>query len=267
MKTKSEEDLVIIQKVLEESQRLKGQIEEYGAKFNLFDGELSGRNDLFSKFADKNRDFDSKSQESWGEIQRLLSRSREVLGEATVSGLSDRYKAEMNSISRRLLWVQVTFYLSLVFVLVSGGAAFGFFPWLESMGITRVREMPAATSTDWGPLLVYWLSNSFGKLILLTPAFLMVVFTLKRQSELARLQSEYTFKYTVAASLAGFKTEAPTHAEAIVAAAFKEMLYNPMEKFSAGPQKDTSISWLERLLTPHIKKVFDKVVEEEKEKK
>jgi hypothetical protein len=76
------------------------------------------------------------------------------------------------------------------------------------------------------------------------------------------MKAHYTYKFTVAASLPGFKVEAPTYAEAITAAAFQELLFNPGE--TVGRPEDetgekTGNTFLERLIEPAVKNLMNKM--------
>lgn len=75
-------------------------------------------------------------------------------------------------------------------------------------------------------------------------------------------KAQYTYKYTVAASLPGFKLEAPTYAEAITASAFKELLFNPAESVGLPEEANKEgNTFLQRLIEPAVKRILDKMGE------
>lgn len=83
-----------------------------------------------------------------------------------------------------------------------------------------------------------------------------------QSSAAASVSNLYTYKYTVAASLPGFKVESPTYAEGITAAAFQELLKNPIDMdFSKGKHAKEGTTFLERLIEPVVKKTIDKMMD------
>ena len=98
---------------------------------------------------------------------------------------------------------------------------------------------------------------------LLAPLTLLI-FAARRYTEIFRMKELYTYKYTVAASLPGFKLEAPDYAQAITASAFKELLFNP--GIAAGkPEDDTTENkgntFLQRLIEPVVQRAMNKMGE------
>lgn len=196
------------------------------------------------------------------EIDRLLARSREVLGEATVSGLSESFAREMKATGKQLRRIQVLFYFSVACLLVAAGIVLNAFPWLENF-VHIVRFEPPANADPFA-VAVFYLGNFVSKLTFLLPPLILLIFAGRRYTELFRLKTQYTYKYTVASSLPGFKIEAPNYADAITASAFKELLFNPGENVGAPEAKsDTKDgnTFLQRLIEPVVKKAMDKMGE------
>jgi hypothetical protein len=194
------------------------------------------------------------------EVDRLLGRSREVLGEATVSGLSESFAREMKATGRQLKWMQFLFYFSVICLLLAAGIVLNAFPWLEQW-VHSVRFVPPANAEPIA-IAVLYLANFISKLTFLLPPLILLLFAGRRYTELFRLKTQYTYKYTIAASLPGFKIEAPEYADAITASAFKELLFNPGENASApedGSDNKGGNTFLQRLLEPMIKKAMDKM--------
>jgi hypothetical protein len=90
-----------------------------------------------------------------------------------------------------------------------------------------------------------------------------MLFAGRRYTEVFRLKTQYTYKYAVAASLPGFKIEAPNFADAITALAFKELLFNPGERVDAPEDKSNEASggstFIQRLIEPIVKRAMDKI--------
>jgi hypothetical protein len=194
------------------------------------------------------------------EMDRLLERSRDILGEATVSGLSESFAREMKTTGNQLQRIQVLFYFSIAFLLAAAGIVLDAFPWLSGWVHTTRIEPP--TNADSIAVALFYLGNFVSKLTFLLPPLILLFFAARRYTELFRLKTHYTYKYTVAASLPGFKIEAPAYADAITASAFKELLFNPGERVEAPedrPDGKGRYTFLQRLIEPAVRRAIDKM--------
>ena len=195
------------------------------------------------------------------EVDRLLARSREVLGEATVSGLSDSFAREMKATGIQLRWIRILFYFSVASLAAAAGIVLNAFPWLE--GYVHVVKFEPPANADPIAIGVFYLGNFVSKLTFLLPPLILMLFAGRRYTEVFRLKTQYTYKYAVAASLPGFKIEAPNFADAITALAFKELLFNPGEKVDAPEDKSSEASggstFIQRLIEPIVKRAMDKL--------
>jgi hypothetical protein len=194
------------------------------------------------------------------ETDRLLGRSREVLGEATVSGLSESFAREMKATGKQLRRIQFLFYFSIVCLLAAAGIVLNAFPWIDGwVHVVKFEPPPGAEPIT---LAVLYLGNFVSKLTFLLAPFILLIFAGRRYTELFRLKTQYTYKYTIAASLPGFKIEAPSYAEAITASAFKELLFNPGENVDAPEDrfdKRGGNTFIQRLIEPVVKRAMDKM--------
>jgi len=195
------------------------------------------------------------------EIDRLLARSREVLGEATVSGLSESFAREMKATGTQLRWIRILFYFSVAGLAAAAGVVLNAFPWLE--GYVHIVRFEPPANADPMAIGIFYLGNFVSKLTFLLPPLILMLFAGRRYTEVFRLKTQYTYKYAVAASLPGFKIEAPNFADAITALAFKELLFNPGEKVDAPEDKSSEASggstFIQRLIEPIVKRAMDKI--------
>lgn len=254
--------LETIKKILSEATTLKGEVSTYDSAFEDFDKALDTRNTEFAAGTDRWEKLTKKLGASEEDLNRIISRAREVLGEATVSGLSDRFAKEAKSLGGRMIVAQILFFLGIALFVVCSGAILDIFPWLHTLEIVGpYTPPPAPTGNDPWLAAFAFLGGLVGKLIFLLPSLFLIAFSAKWYAALFRLRTHYSYKYTVAASLPGFKAEAATYAEAITASAFKELLFNPAEQ--QGREADASEvgnSWLQRLVEPSVRRAIDKMM-------
>jgi hypothetical protein len=225
-------------------------------------GEKTGAHDHL--LAESRADYEkivSDFEVAQKEVDRLLARSREVLGEATVSGLSESFAREMKATEKQLGWIRILFYFSVLSLAVTAAVALNAFPWLEPY--VRVVRFEPPTNADPMAVALFYLGNFVNKLTLLLPPFILMLFAGRRYTEVFRLKTQYTYKYAVAASLPGFKVEAPNFADAITALAFKELLFNPADRVDAPEDKSSDASggntFIQRLIEPIVKKAMDRM--------
>lgn len=279
-KTKAETLVAATTAINEAGVALKASIDAYQGTFNKFQADLDektatfgkGKADLDKLLTDAKAEQDKLLAEKkaahekltsdigaeQAEINRLLARSREVLGEATVSGLSDGFAREMKATRNQLRWIQLLFYFSVACLVVAAGIILNAFPWMEKW-VHIVRFEPPANAQPTAVALFY-LGNFVTKLTFLLPPLILLLFAGRRYTELFRLKTQYTYKYAVAASLPGFKVEAPNYADAITALAFKELLFNPGDRVNAPEDKsEGGNTFIQKLIEPIVKKAMDKI--------
>lgn len=260
-KTKAEALIAAVTAINGTAEKLKGDVSAYQESFNKFQAQLDERSADFVKGKEQQERLLSDVAATQKEIQRLLDRSRQVLGEATVAGLSESFAREMKAAGRQLFRTQLLYFFSIALLLFSAGVVLNGFPWLEERGWVRLVRWEPPVGADAFTHWLFQFGNLTAKLIFVAPALLLLAFAARRYSEVFRLKSQYTHKYTVAASLTGFKVEAPIYAEAITAAAFKELLSNPgegIQKSREGSKKEGN-SVLQNVLEPVIKRTIEKM--------
>jgi len=262
--------------------KLKETVDAYNKTFAIFQNDLNARNQDFEKaktdLAAFFRDSEQKRDDLLGlqtsryteltesiaakerEIEEILKRSRAVLGEATVSGLSDSFAKEMTEARDQLWWIQVLFFASVIFLLFGAAIVLDAFPWLSDL--IHIAKIESPASGEPLAVAVYLLANFLRTLTFLLAPLVLMIYAARRYTELFRMKAHYTYKYTVAASLPGFKLEAPKYAEEITASAFEQLLFNPGDSVGKPEEaSDKGNTFVQRLLEPIIKKAMDKMGE------
>lgn len=260
--TKSNELMATVSKTITAAGQLKEQVNAYQQSFSDFQKKLDGQTQQIQKGQQDWTAMFAEIEKSQKEVLRLQERSREVLGEATMSGLSENFAREMDAARWGVFRAQIAFYFAIAFLLLSAGVVLNAFPILERAGwVHSVAFIPPANVDNWTLGLLY-LGNIISKAIFLAPAVLLLAFTARRYGEVFQLKKLYTYKYTIASSLPGFKVEAPTFAEVITATAFEKLLVNT-DEHSAKEESTPSggSTMLQKIIEPTVKKLFDKFID------
>jgi flagellar biosynthesis chaperone FliJ len=257
---KSAELITTVNAAITSAGTLNQQVTAYQQTFTDFQNKLDGQKQQIEKGQKDWTSMLAEVKKTHDEVSRLQERSREVLGEATMSGLSENFAREMKSARWGVLRAQFAFYFAIVFLLLSAGIVLNAFPALERQGwVHGVVFNPPAGVDNW-TLSVLYLGNIISKAIFLAPAVLFLAFTARRYGEVFQLKKLYTYKYTIASSLPGFKIEAPDYAEAITAMAFEKLLVNTDEhsdKEAKNPEGGST--FLQKIIEPAVKKIIDKM--------
>lgn len=242
-----------------QAKALHQTVSNYQTEFDKFALALETREKQFRESTIAFEKMLKDNAEAEKELDRIVSRARLVLGEATVAGLSDRFAGEAKSLNTSLKWAQRLFFLGIALLLFSAGVVLDLFPWLSAVAQVQFREPPSSENI-W-PNLVYLVGSLSGKIVFLLPSALLIGFSAKWYAALFRLRKEYSYKYTVAASVPGFKVEAPEFSGAIAAMAFQQLMQNSPElEHVQGETKDADVgsSLLQRFLEPHIAKAVER---------
>jgi len=264
-------DAAIINSVKDKAQLLEQAVNAYDASFQLFDTELEARKQLFAEGTKQYNEMIKHNTRSTEELSGLVERARAVLGEATVSGLSGKFAAEAKGINSRLRFALFLLFVGIILFLISAGVVLDLFPWLSSLGLIQVHFREPPTDPTLWPNLVYLISSVIGKLVFLLPSAFLIGFSAKWYAALFKLRQDYAHKFTVAASIPGFKIESPEFAEVITAVAFQELMQKSEEhddQTLASPnEKKNGGSLVEKLLNPLITKIVNKVLTQIETKK
>lgn len=212
--------LAAVEGVARSAEELSSEVDAYQSAFKGFQAALEARE---KALAQGNDDLDKLLQavkQNKLDIDLQKSQAAEMLGGATVAGLSSSYKTHGAEVDKQLGWARCAFYFAVAFMIVS--VAFS----LNVFGDHMPPIIPA-DGQDAGPLAIRVFAAIGSRALVLLPSILLVAFASRRHSALFQLREEYGHKYNMAASVNGFKAQAPDYEQPIAAAVFLELLKNP----------------------------------------
>ncbi len=252
--------LADIEAVKSRGDTLNAQVEALRPALESFQKQLDDRNSTFEKGKaefEKLREDMLKASEKNAEY---IEQSKEALGWNTANGLAYSFAVSAQELIWPLRISRFGFYFSIILLFGSAALAFNGFPLLR-----QFFEVPTFPKSSEGVdmALVAGLLSVFSiKVAVILPALLLVGFTSRRHRALFHQHQLYTYKKTIASALPGFKEHANTHREAMAAAAFARLLFNPQEDAS----RDLAIEaggrgWLSKWLERAVSKGFKSAVE------
>lgn len=245
-----------IEELKKQSDALKGHIDAFQPAFDDFQKKLGARNESFElgkvEFEKLRARMASQSEEN----DKYINQSKNALGWSTASSLASSFSSSASELEMPLLLSRWMFYFSIFMLFISAAIAFNGIPYLREYIV--VPPFPALNSEVNGALVSSLFSVLSIKLAVLIPAVLLVGFTSRRHRALFLQHQLYIYKKTVASALPGFKDHAADHQQAMAAAAFARLLFNPQEDSSRDLIRETGghgwlSRWLESLISKSLK--------------
>ena len=214
----------------EKAATLQETISNYQAQFEAFDKELAARS---RRFEDETTEFNairSRLIDQEEKARKLTNDSETLLRGATNVGLASSFSSLQRQITRELNWARWGFYVSIFFLVVlSLPIAVYVFPALQvllkSLGLNSDFMLPKTSIEAQKTPEV--LAQIAARALLLVPGIWLVRFVSARHERLFRLREHYSYKFSVASSVEGFKKQAPELEQGIAATAFYELTFNP----------------------------------------
>jgi hypothetical protein len=250
--------VTVTEELRAEATTLEATITSYQDKFNSFEKLLEKRQTALDSGNEALSQLTGELQKEKEKIVGLVSKAEEMLGGATTAGLASTYKGQADDVNGQLNTARSWYYVSIALLIASAAVALNL---LGSVGIGLPIFPSFTADTPTGTIAVQALSALGSRGLLILPALLLAGFTSRRHAALFRLREEYSHKYTAAASVQGFKIQAPTYDESIAAAVFAELLKNPAQSLDQPKAQRSKNSFLDRIILPRVDAALTKAAE------
>lgn len=246
-----------VEKVQKEAAALRAAVLDYQEQFEGFQKSLEQRSLALKEGNASLTKLTASLTEKEGEAQKLIMKAEEMLGGATIAGLSAAYSAQADSIDGQLSAARNWYYGSIFLLIISVLVALKLFTFWG--GLQELPALPVfSADQSVGAIAVQILAGLGSRLLLVLPALLLLGFTSHRHSMLFRLREEYNHKYAIAASVHGFKQQAPEFEEPIAAAVFQELLQNPADSMDERKARREN-GFLARIIQPQVEAALERM--------
>ncbi|RKQ73739.1 hypothetical protein [Oceanibaculum indicum] len=259
-----------IQAILEDASKLQSTVNSYQEKFNIFEKKM---NDREHQFAVGSADLAAliqlfESQKS--EISNIINKSNKMLKSATVAGLASNFMTIKDQLTDELSKARLAFYVGIFFLTISALPLFAFVlmpilqPVIRSIFPETAFEFsnyaPNSSENAW-----QYLGQVLARITILLPAAWFVSFATIRHSSLFRLREHYSYKYSMAVAVEGFKQQAPIYEQEIAALVLEQLAFNPADKLNQSKDKnDINAPGISGFLLKKIRSKIDSIVSEER---
>lgn len=219
-----------IRSLSEQASQLETAVEEYKTQFENFQKQLDQREKALQNGTKRQEELITSLDEIEQKIIELNQKAEDMLSGATVAGLAGSFGKLRGELSTELWWARFAFYFAifLLFLSVIPLVAYvvpGLGEWLSFSAGEAPRPHSASTAEMIGQIIA--------RALLLLPAAWFAKFAASRHAALFRLKEHYAYKYSVAASVEGFKKQAEPFKDAIAATTFFELTFNPADRMDS----------------------------------
>jgi hypothetical protein len=222
--------ITAIRQALQDSKSLDAEVSNNKVKFEQFQKQLDAREAQVLEGNKKLSELIAALEKEKSDITDTVSKAEKMLSLTTVAGLSSNYWQITKKLTGELLWARVAFYIGIVVLFVSAAPLF-------AQAVVPIIALFDPDVRDYADKMLHpgtetwqYASQTFGRIIVLVPAAWLVAFAAKRHTSLFKLREHYAYKYSLAASVEGFKKEAPKYGDEIAAMVFNELAFNPADK-------------------------------------
>ena len=211
---------------------LQEQVTSYQGQFDAFQKQLDEREEairkgqteletLFGVIEQREKDLMQQEQD----LEDLKAKGETMLAVTTNAGLAGAFSKRVEGLDKELAAARGHFMLAIVFLFLSVlPLTFHVFPGLSAL-LSSGEAVPAQLSIG------QFVAGVFARMALMLPAAWLTVFTGGRHARLFRLREQYAHKFSIAASVDGFKKQAQGYEDAIAAETYMRLAaINPAER-------------------------------------
>lgn len=219
----STQKVTAIRTTNEQAEQLKAAVQNYQSDFDVFQNELEKRETTFKTGKEQQENLIKELNRIKEDTRKLTKQAEGMLTGSTVAGLAGSFRDLRDKLDKEVEGARRTFYLAVFLLFLSMLPLLVYvFPWFGSMSETNGEAEPIKF---FGQIIV--------RALLLLPAGWFAKFAAARHAALFRLKENYAYKYSVASSVDGFKKQAEPFKDAIAAATFFELTFNPADRMES----------------------------------
>lgn len=228
------QSITSIRATTEQAEQLRVAVDKYKVMFDNFQKELDQREQTIQQGNKRQGELLQSLGEIEKKIQDLNQQAEAMLSGATVAGLAGSFGKLRDDLSTELRKARWAFYFAIAVLFFSVIPLTAYvIPGLgEFLSLSSAAAHAQIVST---PELI---GQILARALLLLPAAWFAKFAAGRHAALFRLKEHYAYKYSVASSVEGFKQQAVPFKDAIAAATFFELTFNPADRMDAKGQED-----------------------------
>jgi hypothetical protein len=243
--------LASVESIGKKAEDLEADVDAYETTFKGFQSALNAREAALEKGNSELNSVVAALKTNQEKIEQQIAKADQMLGGATVAGLSSTYQTQSQNVDGQMWWARATYYAAIAFMALS--VAFS----LNVFGEHMPPVIPTE-SQEAGPLAIRVFAALGSRALVLLPSILLLTFASRQHSALFKLREQYSHKYNIAASVHGFKAQAPEYEQPIAGAVFLELLKNPTSSLDA-ESSEKSNEFVADIIAPAVQKAMEQL--------
>ena len=208
-----------LEELKEEATTFNGEIDtmkqNHADKMAKADKLLSDLTEKYNKFS---TDMDTKAKAVYSEIKSLSEQADSMLSGATNAALATAFNAKRQEASDELA-MALSFYNKAIECL-----------WISIIPLVLVLLAMSIGILPAKPWTI------FSAVIIVMPGLFLQHFAASRYADTFRILEDYTYKYSIAMGVEGYKKAAPEYADEIAASTFEQIAFNPADNLRGQKQ-------------------------------
>lgn len=243
--------LVSVEAIANKAETLEAEVDAYESLFKGFQSALDSRELTLEKGEADLNNLITELKENQQKIEKQMAAADQMLGGATVAGLSSTYQKQSNAVNDQMWYAWAIYFCAIAFMALSIAFTLNIFG-------THLPPVIPPEVQDSGPLAIRVLAALGSRALVLLPSILLLTFSSRQHSALFQLREQYSHKYNIAASVNGFKAQAPEYEQPIAAAVFIELLKNPTEAVQS-ENVSTPNEFVAEIIAPVVRKAMEQL--------
>ncbi|RXZ66464.1 coiled-coil domain-containing protein [Pelagerythrobacter rhizovicinus] len=211
---------------------LRERVGAYESEFKAFQDQLGAMKQNYET-SDKNltlliERFNTQATS----FDEMIEKSNQMLSSSTVSGLASEFGTIRNDLDNKLTDAHTSFNRAIIFLFLSALPLilFVFAPFLVAIFPDNSNIVAAISGMTGERSGWQYIGQVVARFVVLLPAIWYVTFCTARYNSLFKLKEHYSYKYSMAVAVDGFKKQAPDYQDMIAALVFEQLAFNPVDK-------------------------------------
>ncbi|GER08695.1 hypothetical protein GCM10007972_27130 [Iodidimonas muriae] len=229
--TEGTQAITSIRTTNEQAEQLKTAVDNYQASFDSFQKQLEAREKIIQTGKKEQDELIANLKEIESDTKRLTKQAEAMLTGATVAGLAGSFGELRDKTSSELIGARWIFYFAIFLLFLSVIPLVAYV--VPGVASLLGFDPAAASNLPKESGVLEFFGQVVVRALLLLPAAWFAKFAATRHAVLFRLKEHYAYKYSVAASVEGFKQQAEPFKDEIAAATFFELTFNPADRMEA----------------------------------
>ena len=211
---------------------LKDRIQTYNIEFEGFQKQIELMKNSNASGSKSLQNLVEKFKTQETTFDTLIEKSNQMLSGSTVAGLASEFGTIRSELSESLGKAHISFNKAIIFLAFSALPLmiFVFAPFIvallpENKNLVGAISGMAAEQSSW-----HYIGQVLARFVILLPAIWYVSFCSARYNSLFKLKEHYSYKYSMAVAVDGFKKQAPEYESMIAALVLEQLAFNPVDK-------------------------------------